>query len=128
MIMNRCNIFWVDRGIHTKTRGKTYAPYASSGGKTYTSCASRFWSGYLHQPKKYYTDSLIHVDQLLEGIYTQAMRNKILLQQYCVSSVLWASKELMYILANVQSVKKDDTKLFRVFIEHPSYKFSMIIT
>ena len=34
-------------------------------GKTYASCASRmmqfslhFWSGYLHQPKKYYTDSL----------------------------------------------------------------------
>ena len=54
MISNHCNIFWVDGGIHTKNWGKTYA-----------SCASRmmqfslhFWSGYLHQPKKYYNDSL----------------------------------------------------------------------
>ena len=55
MIRNRYNIFWVDAGIHTK-----------NGGKTYASCAwrmmqfsLRFWSGYLHQPKKYYNDSLI---------------------------------------------------------------------
>ena len=59
MIRNRCNIFWVDAGIHTK-----------NGGKTYASCASRmmqfslrFWSGYLHQPKKYYNDSL-NIEQI----------------------------------------------------------------
>ena len=62
MIRNRCNIFWVDADIHTK-----------NGGKTYASCASRmmqfslrFWSGYLHQPKKYYNDSLNILLQLVE--------------------------------------------------------------
>ena len=54
MIRNCCNIFKVDGGIHTK-----------NGGKTYASCALHmmqfsfhFWSGYHHQPKKYYNDSL----------------------------------------------------------------------
>ena len=54
MISNRCNIFWVDGGIHTKNGGKTYATCASR----MMQFSLRFWSGYLHQPKKYYNDSL----------------------------------------------------------------------
>ena len=45
-MIRSCNIFGVDGGIHTKNGGKT---------------SLRFWSGYLHQPKKYYNDSLSHL-------------------------------------------------------------------
>ena len=54
MITNRCNTFWVDGGIHTKNGGKTYATCALR----MMQFSLRFWSGYLHQPKKYYNDSL----------------------------------------------------------------------
>ena len=54
MIRNRCNIFWVDKGIHTKNRGKTYASLAAH----MMQFSLRFWSEYLHQPEKYYNDSL----------------------------------------------------------------------
>ena len=54
MIRNRCNIFWVDAGVHNKNEGKTYASCASR----MMQFSLRFWSGYLHQPKKYYNDSL----------------------------------------------------------------------
>ena len=55
MIRNQCNILWVDEGIHTKNGEKTYATWASR----MMQFSLRFWSGYLHQPKKYYNDSLI---------------------------------------------------------------------
>ena len=58
MIRNRCNILWVDEGIHTKNGGKTFATCASR----MMQFSLRFWSGYLHQPKKYYNDSLSDLD------------------------------------------------------------------
>ena len=54
MIRNRRNIFGVDGGIHTKNGGKTYATCASR----MMQFSLRFWSGYRHQPQKYYNDSL----------------------------------------------------------------------
>ena len=56
MIRNRFNILWVDGGIHTKNEGKTYATCTSR----MMQFSLRFWSGYLHQPQKYYNDSLSH--------------------------------------------------------------------
>ena len=53
MIRNR-NILWVDEGNNIKNRGKTYASCATR----MMQFSLRFWSGYLHQPKKYYNDSL----------------------------------------------------------------------
>ena len=47
-----------------KTERKLYHVriHSKKGGKTASSCmmqfSLRFWSGYLHQPKKYYSDSL----------------------------------------------------------------------
>ena len=58
-LRNHCNIFWVDAGIHSKNGGKT----ASCAKRMLHKFSLRFWCGYLHQPIKYYNDSLsFHFD------------------------------------------------------------------
>ena len=58
-LRNQCNILWVDGDIHSKNGGKTtsgarFPPFLFTHDATFV----RFWSGYLHQPKIYYNESL----------------------------------------------------------------------
>ena len=54
VLRNHCNIFLADGGIHSKSGGKT----ASSMKQMMHKFSLHFWRGYLHQPKKYFIDSL----------------------------------------------------------------------
>ena len=53
-LRNQWIFFFVDGGIHSKNGGKA----ASCPKRMMHKFSLRFWCGYLHQPKKYYNDSL----------------------------------------------------------------------
>ena len=56
-LRNRCNIFWVNGSIHFKNRGKNVWNAQTTWCMMHK-FSFRFWFGYLHQPIKYFIDSL----------------------------------------------------------------------